>query len=232
MIKKIDHNKMGSSDLGWLKSIFHFSFSDYHNPNNMNFGALRVLNDDLINPGTGFDTHPHKNMEIISYVVKGELTHIDNLGNSSKLYRGHVQYMSAGTGVTHSEYNQSKPILRILQLWITPDKIDYSPFYGEHRFNWNDRKNTLMPLFSGTEGAAPIKINQDVNGYVIDLDRRQKLTIEVLEGRQVYLVQIEGSSLINGITLNQRDALFSVEETFLIKSLGEAHMLILEMKKG
>jgi quercetin 2,3-dioxygenase len=232
MIRKIDHNKMGASDLGWLKSIFHFSFSDYYNPNNMEFGALRVLNDDLINPGTGFDTHPHKNMEIISYVVKGELTHKDSMGNESKLYRGHIQYMSAGTGVEHSEFNHSKPILRILQLWIKPDQLGYEPVYGEHRFNWNDRKNTLLPLFSGKNGSAPVKINQDVNGFAIDLERRQKLNLEVLEGRQAYIVQIEGSSLINGITLNQRDAIEIIEENVLIKSLGDAHLLILDMKKS
>jgi len=231
MIKKIDHNKMGKSDLGWLKSIFHFSFSDYYNPNNMNFGVLRVLNDDLVNPNTGFDTHPHKDMEIISYIVKGELTHSDSLENSHKLYRGHVQYMSAGTGITHSEYNHSAPILRFLQLWITPDQQGLTPTYGDHRFNWADRKNKLLHLFSGKDGLAPIKINQDVNGYVIDLDRRQKLTFEVAPGRQAYLVQIEGSSLINGITLNQRDALEVIEESILIKSLGEAHILIVEMKK-
>ena len=158
---------MGRGNTEWLKSIFHFSFADYYNPNNMNFGVLRVLNDDLINANSGFDTHPHKDMEIISYVVKGELTHGDSMENTSKLYRGHVQYMSAGTGVTHSEYNHGKPTLRILQIWILPDKKGYRPNYGEHPFKWPERKNQWLHIFSGKDGAAPIKINQNFNANFI-----------------------------------------------------------------
>ncbi len=104
MLRRIDNTKMGSSDLGWLKSKFHFSFAEYYNPFNLNFGTLRVINDDLVKPGTGFDTHPHRDMEIVSYVVDGKLTHGDSMGNKNTLSRGHVQYMSAGTGVLHSEH--------------------------------------------------------------------------------------------------------------------------------
>jgi hypothetical protein len=229
MLRKIDHNAMGKSNLDWLKSVFHFSFSDYYNPNNMNFGVLRVLNDDLISPRTGFDTHPHDNMEIISYIVKGELTHGDSMNNTSKLHRGHVQYMSAGTGITHSEFNNAAPVLRILQMWILPDQKGLTPKYGEHKFNWPERVNKPLHIFSGMNGDAPIKINQDVNGYVMYLDRKQKVTFEVGEDRQAYLVQIEGTSVINGLTLNARDALEIYSEDILIKSLGECHCLIVEM---
>lgn len=105
MIRRIDNEKMGRSNQGWLRSIFHFSFAEYYNPDNMNFGVLRVVNDDLINPGTGFDTHPHRDMEIVSYVIDGALTHGDSMGHQNTIQKGHVQYMSAGTGIFHSEYN-------------------------------------------------------------------------------------------------------------------------------
>ncbi len=118
MLKKIESKNMGSSNLGWLRSKFHFSFAEYYNPNNINFGVLRVINDDLIEAGTGFDTHPHKDMEIISYVVNGDLTHEDSMGNKNTITRGHVQFMSAGSGVYHSEHNFGKEILRLLQIWI------------------------------------------------------------------------------------------------------------------
>ena len=104
MLRKLENNNMGRSNLGWLRSVFHFSFAEYYNPKNINFGVLRVINDDLIDPHTGFTTHPHQNMEIISYLVNGELTHGDSMGNKNTITRGHVQYMSAGTGVYHSEH--------------------------------------------------------------------------------------------------------------------------------
>lgn len=231
MINKIDHNKMGKVNHDWLKSTFHFSFADYYNPDNMNFGVLRVLNDDIISPKTGFDTHPHKNMEIISYVVKGELTHGDSMENISKLHRGHVQYMSAGTGVTHSEYNHAAPYLRILQMWIVPNEDGLTPSYGEHRFNWAERKNTWLPIFSGDKELAPIHINQDANGFVGCFDYKQKMTFEVAENRQAYLVQIEGSSYINGITLNARDSLEIIGEDIKLRALNESHCLIIEMAR-
>ena len=122
MLRKLDHNNMGKSNLGWLRSVFHFSFAEYYNPKNINFGVLRVINDDLVDSQTGFPTHPHQNMEIISYVVNGELTHGDSMGNESTITRGHVQYMSAGTGVYHSEQNFGDETLRLLQIWILPDQ--------------------------------------------------------------------------------------------------------------
>ena len=122
MLRKLDHNNMGKSNLGWLRSVFHFSFAEYYNPKNINFGVLRVINDDLIDPHTGFPKHPHQNMEIVSYAVDGNLTHADSMGNENTITRGHVQYMSAGTGVYHSEMNHGDETLRLLQIWILPDQ--------------------------------------------------------------------------------------------------------------
>lgn len=231
MLKKIDSNNMGKANHGWLRSVFHFSFAEYHNPENVNFGMLRVMNDDLVEPGTGFGLHPHKNMEIISYVVDGELTHGDSMGNKSTISRGHVQYMSAGTGVYHSEHNLGNQTLRFLQIWIFPDQNGYVPSYGDYRFNWNDRKNNWLHMVSNKEGDAPIKINQDANIYALELEQGKEMSFKVGEGRQAYLVQVEGSSTVNGIELNMRDAMEIVEEDIVLNADEFAHFVILEMEK-
>ena len=232
MIKKVESLKMGKSNLGWLNSIFHFSFAEYYNPDNINFGVLRVINDDLVKSGTGFDTHPHKDMEIVSYVIDGELTHADSMNNKYTLTRGQVQYMSAGTGVWHSEHNFGEETLRFLQIWIFPDDSNYSPNYGDYRFNWDDRVNKWLHIVSGENGDAPIKIHQDVNINVIELEKGRSIGFDVKENRQAYLVQIEGDSIINGIEINAKDGLESREENLMIEAKTDSHIMILEMKLG
>jgi len=232
MLKKIDNRNMGKSDLGWLKSSFHFSFSEYYNASNINFGKLRVINDDLIQGKTGFPMHPHNDMEIVTYVIDGKLTHKDSMGNIGEVSRGQVQYMSAGTGVYHSEYNLGDETLRLLQIWIMPDKKDYKPNYGEYKFNWNDRENKWLHVVSSCEGSAPIKIHQDVNIHAIYLDKDNEEVLNIDKDRQAYLVQIEGSSIINNIDLNEKDALEIVEENIIIKAKENSHFLVLEMKKS
>lgn len=231
MLRKIESKNMGSSNLGWLKSKFHFSFAEYYNPDNINFGVLRVINDDLVQSNTGFDTHPHRDMEIISYVVNGELTHRDSMGNKNTITRGHVQYMSAGTGVYHSEHNFGKDTLRLLQIWIFPDQKGYKPNYGDYRFNWDDRQNKWLHMASSKDGDAPIKINQDINAYSLELEKGKEISFPVKEGRQAYLVQIEGTSMVNEVELNERDGMEIVEEDILIKAKETSHIIVLEMKK-
>ncbi|WP_338471731.1 pirin family protein [Niallia sp. XMNu-256] len=229
MLRKIDHRQMGKSNQGWLQSIFHFSFAEYYNPENINFGVLRVINDDQIAPGTGFGTHPHRDMEIISYVVDGALTHADSMGNQRTIERGHVQYMSAGTGVLHSEYNRKNDPLRMLQIWIFPDKQGYTPNYGDFLFDWEERKNKWLHMVSSKEGNAPVKVNQDVNFYSLELEKGNEIDFQVSSGRQAYLVQIEGNSTINGLSLEARDALEMVEEGVEIKADETSHFLVIEM---
>ncbi|KAA9016466.1 pirin family protein [Niallia endozanthoxylica] len=231
MLRKIDNTKMGRSNLGWLQSIFHFSFAEYYNPANINFGALRVINDDLIAPQTGFGTHPHRDMEIISYVVEGELTHADSMGNQNSITRGQVQYMSAGTGVLHSEYNHGENTLRMLQIWIIPDERGYTPNYGDHRFNWDERHNKWLHMVSNKDGDAPIKINQDANFYSLELSKDNEITFPVKQGRQAYLVQIEGASTINDTPLTAKDGLEIVEESITIHATETSHFLVIEMSK-
>lgn len=222
---------MGKSDLGWLQSLFHFSFAEYYNPENMNFGNLRVINDDLVRSQTGFEMHPHRDMEIISYVVNGELTHGDSMKNKQTISRGHVQYMSAGTGIMHSEHNYGSNTARFLQIWILPDQKGYKPNYGDFRFDWSERVNRWFHIVSGQQGLAPIKINQDANIYVLELDGGKEIDFEVKPGRQAYVVLIEGDADMNQNHLFTRDALESVEETLEIKANSKTHLLVIEMKK-
>ena len=156
MLKKIDSAGLGASDLGWLRSRFHFSFAEYHDPMNVHFGVLRVLNDDLVAPGRGFDMHPHSDFEILSYVVDGALTHGDSMGNAHTLTRGEVQYMSAGSGVLHSEHNLGDKTLRFLQVWLLPDEKGRAPAYGDYRFDWEARKDRWLLIASGPDGGAPV----------------------------------------------------------------------------
>ena len=233
MLKKLPKENMGKSNLGWLESRFHFSFAEYRNPNNMNFGVLRVLNDDIVHPESGFDTHPHANMEIISYVVNGEITHKDSMGNSETLKRGEVQYLSAGDGIYHSEHNVHKSDdLRLLQIWIIPPKSGLSRLYGSKQYEEKDKKNKFLNIVSSTDGNADIKIYQDINIYVSELEIDKSLEFEIKENRQVYFVQIEGISFINGLILENGDAMEIVDEKRIeIKALGNSHFLFIEMAK-
>eukprot|EP01125_Pyxidicula_operculata_P011173 TRINITY_DN3649_c0_g1_i2.p1 TRINITY_DN3649_c0_g1~~TRINITY_DN3649_c0_g1_i2.p1 ORF type:complete len:231 (-),score=35.89 TRINITY_DN3649_c0_g1_i2:63-686(-) len=160
----------------WLKSRFHFSFAEYSNDANSNFGVLRVMNDDLVQPSRGFGTHPHRNMEIVTYIVEGELTHKDSMGTDETLSRGSVQFMTAGTGVSHSEHNLNpKDPLRFIQMWIQPRKSGIEPNYGSLNVKAEDkhkRHNKWYHIVTDVLNQAdvPIKINQDANIYVTELD--------------------------------------------------------------
>lgn len=230
MIKVIKSEGMGRSDHGWLHSQFHFSFADYYNPENIRFGALRVVNDDLFEPHGGFDTHPHDNMEIISYVVDGRLTHRDSLGNGNTIGRGDVQYMSAGTGILHSEFNHADEPLRFLQIWILPDARGYQPQYGDHRFPWEDRVGRWLAIASGEQGRAPIAIHQDMTVSVAALDAGEELSWEIAPGRQAYLIQIEGEGTVNGEGLSQGDAaeITDVREV-RVHAQGPSHYILFDM---
>ena len=235
MVTLIKNAQMGKSDLGWLRSSFHFSFAQYFNPDNINFGVLRVLNDDQVQAQTGFNLHPHKNMEIISYVIDGHLTHGDSQGNSKSLSRGEAQYMSAGHGIMHSEHNKSDELTRFLQIWILPNEQELEPNYGDVSFPWEDRVDKWLHLATSTTSPKKheqtIQIHADINMYVTYMTEDTKQNFTVSKGRQVYLVLIEGNSDINGITLSQRDALTSIEEDLTIHATTDAHLLVIEMEK-
>ncbi len=216
-------------------TYFHFSFANYHNPNNMRFGVLRVLNDDDVKPHDGFGKHPHQNMEIVSYVIKGELTHWDSATDvKDALQRGHVQTVTAGEGVWHSELNQQDEWTRFLQIWIIPPENGLPVRYENHKFNPEDRHNKLLQIVGNpsNQGQVPLHLNQDVNMFVAELAEKDAQVNYTLEaGRQAYINNFEGSADIKGIvTLNERDSLEIMGPAELIISAdAHAHFIIIEM---
>ncbi|MDH4945293.1 pirin family protein [Sulfurimonas sp. C5] len=233
MLRKIAKEELFFSDKDWLQSRFHFSFAEYVNHSNVNFGVLRVLNDDLIKPQSGFDMHPHRDMEIVTYIIDGELTHKDSMGNEEILTRGEVQYMSAGTGVYHSEYNNHpSKALTLLQIWIFPPQKNLPVLYGSHKFTEQERKNKLLNIVSSQNSDAPIKLYQDVNFYVSELDAGESLNFDLKPERQVYFTMIEGEAVLNGVTLKAHDACECVDEANLnIEAVSNSHFLFIEMQK-
>lgn len=229
MVEVYRKETLGQADYGWLKPRYHFSFASYYNPSKVRVGTLRVLNDDQILPHNGFDTHPHDNMEIITYVIDGKLTHKDSMGNERKVSRGDVQYMSAGTGVTHSEYNNEDDILRLLQIWVFPDKKGYEPNYGDMLFKKEDRHNKLLHIVSDTNKGGKVEIHQDVNIFVTELDEGKELDFEIGDYSDIYVVNIEGKTNINGKELKLGDAL-RTDQDLKIKSIDGSHLLFLQIK--
>ncbi|MCK5351362.1 pirin family protein [bacterium] len=233
----VDHlHYMEASRMHPANTYFHFSFAEYHNPVRMNFGNLRVLNDDDVQPQGGFATHPHRDMEIVSYVVGGKLTHRDSAGFHDTLGRGHVQTISAGTGVTHSELNEEEDWCRFLQIWILPDAGDLPVRYENHKFALKDRENKLLHIVgnSKSKGQAPLYVFQDVNLYVSELtDKNKSVSFSLEEGRQAYLNCFEGSINIEGFpSLGERDSLELHGKSELEISLASdnAHFILIEMK--
>lgn len=186
----------------WLKSRFHFSFAEYHSRDNTNFGVLRVLNDDLVQPARGFGAHPHGDMEIATYIVRGQLTHKDSMGSAETLGRGAVQFMSAGTGVRHSEHNLAKDAdLRFIQMWIVPRRRGTQPRYGGYQGTLEDRKDKFQHLVADLNNDAvktPVKINQDANIFVAEISAGNAASLPINEVRQAYVVILEGAGV--GVT--------------------------------
>lgn len=196
----------GRADLGWLDSRHTFSFSDYYDPRHMGFRSLRVINDDRVAPGRGFGTHPHRDMEIVSYVLDGALEHKDSMGNGSVIVPGDVQRMSAGTGVFHSEFNPSaKDGVRFLQIWIQPKQNGGAPGYEQKRFSPEDKRGRLRLVASPDGAEGSVRIGQDARLYASILASGHSLEHTVAEGRHVWLQVARGSLTVNGQTLNEGD---------------------------
>lgn len=230
-MKILRNKEMGHAEHGWLHSIFHFSFAEYYDPRHMNFGVLRVVNDDIIDPHNGFEMHPHRDMEIISYVLEGVLSHKDSMGHEHAITRGQVQYMSAGTGVYHSEHNLSDTSLRLLQLWVYPDKHGYKPQYGDYPFKIEDSKNRWNHLVSSTKGNAPIKIHQDLNIYVGSYEENQEISFTCENNRALYVIVMEGEVKINDLVVHQKDAIILIDESLHVRGMTQTHIMIIEMSK-
>jgi hypothetical protein len=193
-------------DFGWLTTYHSFSFADYYDPENLNWGALRVFNDDTVLPGQGFGTHPHRDMEIVTYVLRGELEHRDSLGSHGVVAPGGVQYISAGTGVRHSEFNHSKTAdVHFVQMWVLPRSYGEAPAYGQHAFSEDDRRNRWLVVASGDPSLhAPVALRQDATLRVARLEERT-LTYVFEPSRYGFLFVADGTVTANGEQLGTGD---------------------------
>ncbi|WP_139488838.1 pirin family protein [Brevibacillus dissolubilis] len=231
MIKVYPAESRFSADHGWLKSNFSFSFGEYHDPKNLNFGPLRVFNDDTVAPQKGFGAHPHREMEIVSVVLSGEIKHEDSTGNSEILRPGEIQRMTAGTGIIHSEFNSSATEeLSFLQLWFMPNERGLAPSYEQKAYDPTAMKNNLLPVVSGqAPSERVVSIHQDLTMYLSELEAGKALTFTQQQDRRTYLFVIEGELTLNQETqLRRRDAARITDLTQLeIQSgTGSTFMLI------
>ncbi|MFP5386919.1 MAG: pirin family protein [Bacteriovoracia bacterium] len=222
----------GRADHGWLKSYHTFSFADYHNPDRMNFGALRVINDDIIEPGMGFGTHGHQDMEIITIPLEGNLQHKDSVGNASIIKKGEVQIMSAGTGIYHSEFNASKTErVKLLQIWVLPGKRGVRPRYEQKSFSHEGRQNKIQKVVSpdGREGS--ISINQNAFFSLSDLGEGQEITYRKnAEGNGLYLFIIKGRIEVSGQEFSDKDGIgFPEFDELKIRAVTESEILLMEV---
>ena len=223
----------GHFDHGWLDTHHTFSFADYHDEAHMGFRDLRVLNEDRVAPGQGFGTHTHRDMEIVSYVLEGRLSHKDSMGNGSVIVPGDVQYMSAGSGVRHGEFNASatEPV-HFVQIWILPNVRGLEPRYAQRRFEAKDREGRLRLVASGSGGDGAIEIRQDVNLYASLLNPGQTVPLELAPGRHLWVQALRGPAEVNGHLLSPGDGLAASDETvFWIAGAGkeQAELLVFDL---
>jgi quercetin 2,3-dioxygenase len=229
LIRKSDDR--GHANHGWLDSRFTFSFADYDDPQHIHFRTLRVMNDDHIAAGAGFPTHPHRDMEIVTYVLQGALEHRDSMGNGSVIRPGDVQYMSAGTGVTHSEFNASdKEPVHLYQIWMFPDKKSYQPAYGQKHFAEADKRGKLRLVVSpdGREGS--VKIRQDNELYAAVLAPGESVQHTLKPERHAYVQVARGSVTLNSQTLEAGDgAAISEEKSITLAGVNDAEVLLFDL---
>ena len=230
MIVRKPFKTLGGADHGWLKAKHHFSFASYYDPQNMGWGPLRVWNDDEIAPKSGFPPHPHSDMEIVTYVRQGAITHQDSLGNTGRTEAGDVQVMSAGTGIRHSEYNLEDETTRIFQIWIEPSTRGGQPAWGAKPFPRDGRAGRFVTLASGIDGdrdALPIRTNGRVAGAT--LKAGETATYELGEGRYAYLVPATGRIAVNGVELEARDGAAAKDEPRLsVTALEDSEVVLVD----
>ena len=233
MIKIVKSEEHFHHKEDWLSTYWHFSFDMYRDPENMNFGPLRVFNDDVIDPGKGFGFHPHRDMEIVTYVIDGELEHRDDHGNRGVIHAGEVQRMSAGKGIVHSEYNhsQDKP-LRLLQMWVFADRRGLEPSWEQQRFAEQDRSDTLLPIVvpEGAKEGRAVRIHQDASFYVSSLGAGKTVSHALGRGRKAYLFVADGRAAVNGKELQSRDvARVENEDALTIKAEQPTELMLIDL---
>ena len=224
-------NTLGHANHGWLDAHHHFSFANYHDPARMSWGPIRVWNDDAIAAKSGFPPHPHADMEIITYIRAGAITHKDSLGNTGRTEAGDVQVMSAGSGITHAEYNMEDEETRLFQIWVIPNERGGAPSWGTRPFPRGERANTLALLASGygEEGALPIRTTARVFGA--ELTAGTTLNHDIADGHCAYLVLAEGEAVINGVTVNARDGVGLRAGAVEIATTNGAELVMVEAEE-
>ena len=230
MIERRPFDSLGGADHGWLKAKHHFSFAGYYDPQRMSWGSLRVWNDDEIKPGMGFPPHPHADMEIITYVREGAITHEDSLGNKGRTEAGDVQVMSAGSGVRHSEYNREAETTRIFQIWIEPTSRGQAPAWGAKPFPKGERAGQFVVLASGfPEDADALPIRTDARVVGATIAAGETIDYPLGEGRRAYLVPAKGRIEVNGVAFDARDgAAIRDEAVVRIKAVDEAEIVLVD----
>ena len=222
-------DSLGGADHGWLKARHHFSFANYYDPRRMGWGRLRVWNDDEIAAKSGFPPHPHADMEIITYVRTGAITHEDSMGNRGRTAAGDVQVMSAGTGVRHSEFNLEDETTTLFQIWIETDRPGAKPSWGQREFPKSDRSGRFTVMASGDPGDGALAINADAKVLGATLKAGESLSYDLGAGRRAYLVPAVGEVEVNGETLNARDAAAIVDEkTVTITARADAELVMVD----
>ena len=221
----------GYANHGWLESYHSFSFAEYFDRKHMHFSALRVINDDVIAPGQGFGMHPHRDMEIVTYMLQGELQHRDSIGNGSIIRAGDVQRMTAGTGIVHSEANASdSSSVHLLQIWIMPDRLNLEPGYEEKHFSMEQKLNQWCLVAAGDNQESALKVNQDMQLYATILDTNASLAYLVNDNRSAYLHVARGSIEIDGQKFETGDAIMLNGSTeLLIKADAESELLLFDL---
>ncbi len=224
-------SERGHADHGWLNTYHTFSFANYYDPQQMGFRDLRVINEDRVQKGTGFPTHPHQNMEIISYVLEGALEHRDSMGNGTVIRPGEVQRMSAGTGITHSEFNHSKDeLVHFYQIWIIPEMDGVEPSYEQKFFPDEEKRNVFRLVASADGRGGSVAINQDVNMYVALLEPGKKVDHHIPENRHAWLQVAGGTVLANGHLLEHGDgAAVSGEDQLVITGKENGELLLFDL---
>jgi len=228
-IRKADER--GHFDVGWLNTYHTFSFDQYHDPNHMGFHSLRVINEDIVQPGQGFPTHGHRDMEIVTYILAGALEHRDSMGNGSIIRPGDAQRMSAGTGVRHSEANPSPDTpVHLLQIWILPNEKNLPPEYEEKKFSDEQKRNKLRLIVSPEGDEGSVKIHQDAKLYASLLDKDQEVVHTLANGRSAWLQVAGGSVVLNDFALQQGDgAAVSQESSIRITAPEPAEVLLFDL---
>ncbi|TSA29443.1 MAG: pirin family protein [Ignavibacteriales bacterium] len=213
MIEVRKSNERGHTKIDWLDSRHSFSFGEYYDPKNIHFGPLRVINDDIIQPGEGFPTHPHRDMEIVTIILEGTVAHKDSSGGEGTITVNEIQRMTAGTGILHSEFNASDTeILKLLQIWFIPNQHGLTPGYEQKKFSHEEKKNKLLKVVSGKKEDGIIFINQDAEIFFSDLEAGIKLNYEVKNNRGVYIQLIDGALKVNSSKIEIGDALKITDE--------------------